>query len=46
MNYTEKEIKNIKYHSFDRGWKCGALAVSVFLIIVFVSIAIYYECNF
>jgi len=33
MNYTEKEIKNIKDHAFDRGFYVG-LAIGFISIIV------------
>jgi hypothetical protein len=38
MNYTEKEIKNIQGHAFDKGWRFGILFMGVLCIIAFILI--------
>ena len=37
MNYTEKEIKNIKRHAFDKGWRYGLFVGLILVIITFLQ---------
>jgi len=37
MNYTEKEIKNIKDHAFDRGFYFGLLIGFISVIVIILS---------
>ena len=39
MEYTEKEIKNIKDHAFDEGWRFGII-VGVGICVLFYIIVL------
>ena len=39
INRGEKEIENIKAHSFDKGWRYGlAFEICIFLIMIIAAV--------
>ena len=41
MNYTDKEIKNIKDHAFDKGWRYGATTIFVVCTVINILLTWY-----